>query len=309
MAPEPTLYEVLGVPASASAEEIKRAYRRTAFDLHPDRHAAAPEAERQRLTEQMSRASEAYEVLGDPERRRRYDEHLRLGRQGPFERAEPRGPTLRPPGPTECDLCGASPAKPLTLRQGVGLLVARRRSVLTLTLCKGCGKAFFREVQNQTLLKGWWGVFAFLANCFYVAANVATLGRIFWMEEPRARTVPMDVPLSSPMSPGRPLVRRAGLWVSAMALVIAAMVLGHHGSALPADVGGTQPVPTIAVGTCVTSSGNQITGLVDCSQHHDARIVAIGSSTDACPATTTNYFVERSSDPQPGQTVCLDDTQ
>lgn len=61
-------YEVLGVPRDATPEEIKRAFRARARDSHPDANPDDPTAE-----ERFRRIAEAYEVLSDPERRRRYD--------------------------------------------------------------------------------------------------------------------------------------------------------------------------------------------------------------------------------------------
>lgn len=60
-------YEVLGVSREADEKDIKRAYRRLAMDFHPDRNKAA-DAE-----EKFKEASEAYEVLSDPQKRRVYD--------------------------------------------------------------------------------------------------------------------------------------------------------------------------------------------------------------------------------------------
>jgi len=72
-------YEVLGVARGAGAEEIKKAYRKLALRWHPDRH---PPEKRAEAEETFKRISEAYEVLSDPEKRRRYDkfgEHWRHG--------------------------------------------------------------------------------------------------------------------------------------------------------------------------------------------------------------------------------------
>ena len=61
-------YEALGVDQNASESEIKKAYRKKAMKYHPDRNDGDPEAERK-----FKEASEAYDVLKDPEKRARYD--------------------------------------------------------------------------------------------------------------------------------------------------------------------------------------------------------------------------------------------
>lgn len=65
-------YAILGVPQSADAETIKKAYRRLARKYHPDAAGRGkPEAE-----EQFKKVNEAYEVLGDKEARKKYDQHV-----------------------------------------------------------------------------------------------------------------------------------------------------------------------------------------------------------------------------------------
>ncbi len=67
-------YEVLGTSRTASADEIKKAYRRKAMELHPDRNPNDPEA-----AERFKEIGEAYEVLSDSDKRARYD---RYGHEG-----------------------------------------------------------------------------------------------------------------------------------------------------------------------------------------------------------------------------------
>lgn len=67
-------YDVLGVARDASADEVKKAYRKAALQHHPDRNPDNPEAE-----DKFKAAAEAYSVLGDADKRARYD---RFGHEG-----------------------------------------------------------------------------------------------------------------------------------------------------------------------------------------------------------------------------------
>lgn len=70
-------YEILGVSRNATADEIKKAYRQMALKHHPDRNPGNKEAE-----ERFKEAAEAYEVLSDPEKRRRYNQFGHDGMRG-----------------------------------------------------------------------------------------------------------------------------------------------------------------------------------------------------------------------------------
>lgn len=72
-------YKVLGVSKTASQDEIKKAYRKLAKDLHPDKNAGD-----KKIEERFKEVSAAYDTLGDPKRRAEYDEMQRLGATGGF---------------------------------------------------------------------------------------------------------------------------------------------------------------------------------------------------------------------------------
>lgn len=84
-------YKTLGVARDASADEIKRAYRKLALEWHPDRHKGdGKEAAEARFKQ----ASEAYEVLKDPDKRKKYDRFGAQWEQGQDFRPPPGGKTM-----------------------------------------------------------------------------------------------------------------------------------------------------------------------------------------------------------------------
>jgi DnaJ-class molecular chaperone len=80
------LYKVLGVDKKASADEIKKAHRKLVRQYHPDRNPDDPRAE-----ERFKEVQHAYDVLGDPDKRRQYDR----GGLNPFGAGGPGGRAAR----------------------------------------------------------------------------------------------------------------------------------------------------------------------------------------------------------------------
>jgi DnaJ-class molecular chaperone len=101
------LYSTLGVTKNASEEDIRRAFRKLAKELHPD---IAKGTE-----ERFKKVSSAYEILGDPDKRRAYDRGEIDGHGDPRHpgfRQYARGPTSSPRG-TTC----ATPSRWIFLRR------------------------------------------------------------------------------------------------------------------------------------------------------------------------------------------------
>ena len=72
-------YDILGISRQASADEIKKAYRKKAVQYHPDKNPGDKEAE-----EKFKQVSEAYEVLKDPQKKAAYDQYGHAAFEGGF---------------------------------------------------------------------------------------------------------------------------------------------------------------------------------------------------------------------------------
>jgi curved DNA-binding protein CbpA len=64
-------YDLLGVAPDATPEQLKKAYRKKALQLHPDKRGNTPEAQ-----DEFTRMKQAYDVLNDPQKREIYDQYV-----------------------------------------------------------------------------------------------------------------------------------------------------------------------------------------------------------------------------------------
>lgn len=82
MAEKRDYYDVLGVSKSATADELKKAYRKEAIKWHPDKWSDKSESEQKAAEEKFKEAAEAYDVLSDSQKRARYDQFGHAGMDG-----------------------------------------------------------------------------------------------------------------------------------------------------------------------------------------------------------------------------------
>ena len=121
-----THYEVLGVPEAATRQEIRRAYRELARRHHPDRYAGTDPAGLERARRRMATLNRAWEVLGDPRRRRSYD--LEIGLR------PPPAPAAARPGPDADDVEDLDDLHDLTFEDWVEEPGDQRRRVSDLLM-------------------------------------------------------------------------------------------------------------------------------------------------------------------------------
>jgi curved DNA-binding protein CbpA len=132
-------YEVLGVTPSATAEDIKKAYRQKALRWHPDTNGGSPEAERQ-----FKLISAAYATLSDAQRRAEYDASLRGGHDAANDAASG---------------IDAQSAAALFYREMVGLAFElsfknlSASKVAAALIAKGCPQPIAREIATGVELR------------------------------------------------------------------------------------------------------------------------------------------------------------
>lgn len=266
----------------------------------------------------MSEVNEAYRILSVPQRWADYDRRWTGGRAGtPGGESRPTGDSrlrVRPPGMTECMLCGHRPARQTTARRQVGMLFARRQYLMGGAMCRHCGQALLRDATSRTLWTGWWGVISVFTNFGVVFSNLNQLRVLKDMDPPDRREDDVVAPAPRPLDPGRPLHKRVSVlaFVAIIGLVLASGYAdtpdrttttadtgtGSTGVTTGTSTGGAPTFNEVQelVGECfLTDAYGEVAEFVSsCAAPHDLEVLDVTFYASGCPqATTAVYELDR----------------
>jgi hypothetical protein len=275
-------YDLLGIPPDAPLSAVHEAYEMQR--RHAEWRGAADPA-------LLAQYDVAWRVLSDPVSRRAYDQEIAFGRPAPYGPRETVTATAgRPPGRSECRLCGSAPAAPGRLRSHQGIILLMRFRHLDGPFCRDCGLAVFRDMTARTLFQGWWGFASFFITIGTVVKN-AFLGRRFASLAAPRRDPAVQAPYDRPLDPGKPLLLRA----AALGLLVPLVVLGI----VVVGIRGDQP--DAQVGKCVKISGSDAK-LVSCSEQHDGQVISIADNLKQCPREAAGAVTRKQDN---GKVLCV----
>ncbi len=221
-------YQLLGVPTSATPEAIRHAYREKAKELHPDLHRSESQELQVAYSNQMSKVSQAYEILSDPTKRSQYDQLIsqQLLLNSPAkDEAKVDGHNYSS-SKDNCTLCGHAPTEMVNFRYLAGFFLFFKVTRLGGRLCRDCGRNTGREAQNKSLLYGWWG-YAIPINIFVIILNSRELMRLRLLSSQTAGSKESTTAISKPLPSGRSTFLRPGFTISLIGLVLAISAITH----------------------------------------------------------------------------------
>lgn len=202
-----------------------------------------------------------------------------------------------------CQLCGAAPAAPVTVRGHQGMVVIMKFLKREGLFCRTCALASFRDMQAETMVLGWWGPLSLVITPFTLLGNLSALSRIRRIPEP------VTAGFRPPLDPGRPVFRRpagilalipVGLLGAAVFAFTALLVIG-----LVAGPGGPGAQERLTVGSCVRNDGtwtDEDLETVDCGSS-DAQF-RVNAPVDAtCPSG--DYLADLEYSEHGDTTLCL----
>jgi hypothetical protein len=154
-------YATLGLPHTASGDDIKAAYRRKAMDLHPDRNKAA------NTTEQFQRLSAAYAVLGDSAARAQYDTDS-------IQNQHDQSTSSKPQERIVCSCCGKITAQPryVIFFEVKSFIFTTTRTTSQGIFCSVCAEKKALRATLTTWLFGWWSLSGFFYSIHAIAINL-----------------------------------------------------------------------------------------------------------------------------------------
>ncbi|MGQ4414449.1 hypothetical protein ACN6LA_003685 [Streptomyces sp. SAS_269] len=209
-----------------------------------------------------------------------------------------------------CQVCGAAPAAPVTVRGHQGMLVIMRFLRRQGVFCHTCALAVFRDMQADTLILGWWGPLSVFITPVTLLANLSALSGI------RRIPAPVTPGWRPPLDPGRPVFRRPagilaliplavlGLLVLAVtALIVIGLVAGPSDSGSD-DAGFGSVGATLKAGSCARNEASwpvQELKPVDCGSP-DAQYRVIDPKSGSCAAGDYAAYSQYSDD---GTSFCL----
>lgn len=156
-------YTILGVPRTATVEELKQAYRVKAKELHPDKNRGKD------ATAKFQQLQEAYAVLGSPERRQLYDDGNFTAAVDPTTEA-----TDADYDPIPCDACGCISAQPRFVQYDrvISFMVASYRTRPAGVFCPSCAsrKLFINSLITGAV--GWLGIWGIAWSITSILRNL-----------------------------------------------------------------------------------------------------------------------------------------
>lgn len=161
-------YDILELNSDVSQERIREQYRLLLHAWHPDKFPT--QEQKRKAEEKIKEINEAYEVLGDPDKRKQYDYKINnpnpvnQEKKSPVDRETPENKTYD----REVDICQScgqlAEVRQVKLYQNIGLLFRRLTKHVEGHLCKACINYYFWQFTGKTMLFGWWGLISFFVT-------------------------------------------------------------------------------------------------------------------------------------------------
>ena len=294
-------YSTLGLSRTATHDELKSAYYKLAKEFHPDRHQNEDDASITDYAVKMSSVSEAYEILSNEITRRRYDLFL----DGGATETSATEFSVRRPNISECMFCAHHPVTTETLRRNVGLLFMHKYGKFQIRACRGCGLNLAREMQNMTLLQGWYGFISFFANLGAVYGNAQAIRNFDKLDNPIPPADSVARPIAEPSHQGKTIFSRAGVYVSAVVFVFVGASIANGNKISNTSSSAVVQKTGWATGDCVNVNNSRVT-YVSCSKAHNGEVTDIILTKEMCPTGSTSYIKNNSNDPAlVARIICL----